>query len=103
MGDTHSGASTPSLYPAATVAPTARCWEEDEEGRSASPQGCSRGWPEAAGSCLSALTRGAAWPSDGAGAGVHPLPQALPAPQPRAARRTGRAGRVAVWLAPESR
>lgn len=99
---THSQASTPSLQPATTVAPTARCWEEDEEERSASPQGCSRGWLEAAGSCLSTLTRGAAWPSDSAGAGVHPLPRALPAPQPQAAR-TGWAGRVAVRLGPESR
>lgn len=99
---THCQASTPSLQPAATVAPTARCWEEDEEETSASPQGCSRGWLEAAGSCLSTLTRGAAWPSDSAGAGVHPLPRALPAPQPQAAR-TGWAGRVAVRLGPESR
>jgi len=53
---THSGASTLSLHPATTVAPTARCWEEDEEGSSASLQGCSCGWLEAAGPCLSAPT-----------------------------------------------
>lgn len=45
--------------------------------------GCSRGKLEADGSCRSALTRGAARPSDGVGAGVHPPPRGLPAPQPR--------------------
>lgn len=53
---THSGTSTTSLHPAATVAPTAGCWEEDEEGSSASLQGCSWGWLEVARSCLSAPT-----------------------------------------------
>lgn len=55
---TRSRASTPSLHPAVIEAPSAGCWEEDEEGRSASLQGCSQGWPEAARSCLSTLTRG---------------------------------------------
>lgn len=40
----------------------------------------------------------AAWLNAGAGAGMHPLPRALPAPQFRAAGRTGRARPVAVWL-----
>lgn len=99
---THSRASTPSLHPSATVAPTAGSWEEDEEGSYASWQGCSQQWLEAAGSCLSTPMRGAAWPSAGAGAGVHPVLRAPPAPQPRATRRTGRASQVAVRLAPES-
>lgn len=38
----------------------------------------------------------AAWLS--AGAGTHPLPRALPAPQPWAAGRTGRARPVAMGL-----
>lgn len=53
---TYSRSSTPSLHPAVIEAPSARCWEEDEEGTSASLQGCSQGWPEVARSCLSTLT-----------------------------------------------